>query len=276
MHKIQSIIRHEFGDSFAVCGFLRAPVAEEQRETSYSDVDLFLLQAGGTPSDYFDLATRVLDSLAIMDSPCIIFASFRQQMLLRSLALHSRPMMLHYLHYLSPRHLVSREINTLPLFGLRNIDPIRPVDRDTMNQIASLYTARAAILHPSWLRFYYYFDIANEALPMIANIQSGQLCSDVMIHELVHKLKFLTKYLGLEITAEHQRAADDPSSEDVSTALNAMGFQRLVTLSAMVKAVVTASSAPALDWVLDQFRELYRCFDRIECLSDLRLIGGKS
>jgi hypothetical protein len=267
---IQTAVRNQ-ASSFMMAGYLRS--GSQQQRSKDSDVDLFLLMKGGKPSDYYKVCTKTCSEILSRTRNVFVFASFRQQVLLSSLCLKSQPTPVHYLQYVSVRHLIVREVNTLPRFLPYSFCPIIKPKISLLDEIVRAYMDRATILHPSLIRFYYYFDILNETLALFCNHVSNKLPKEVLIREALHKLKFTAKCLSLELASERFSTSGQPpySATRLNRVLAQLGYGDLLSLREEI-AALTCTRHPVVSpqATLNLFQRMYRVFDSIEPVCDYR------
>lgn len=245
-----------------------APKNESHVE-QYSDSDVFLVLKGGKPSQYFMTCINICSEMLRSQEDIFLFASFKQQILLKALALrnHARP--IHYLQYLSVRHLIIREINTLPRFVKDSIKPVANSESDIFDRIAIAYKDRATFLHPSVTRYYYYFDILNETLPLFSNYQSTVLPYTIVAQEAIHKIRFVSRYLTSELLAHSNSFVLKSNSDKTDILLREIGHDSLAQVRNDVYKIerIAPNDIPPTS-IIDMLRRLYSTFDTIEELVD--------
>lgn len=176
---------------------------------------------------------------------------------------------MHYLHYLGTRHLVIREVNTLPRFLPQSLRPLVGTPRPVLKEIQEAYSDRASLLHPSITRFFYYFDILNETLALFGN-QSGIISERVIMAETLHKLKFTAQCLPLEIVSQNLAPKSNmlKTFREVDGLLRALGYGDLILLREETARCSLSRSGASRASVYELLRLAYTVFDMIEPLSE--------
>jgi hypothetical protein len=267
MTGLEKVINDHSG-SLSLAGYLGRN-SQEQGRKPYSDIDLFLLMKGGKPSDYFSTCLSICKEVVAIEASSFIFASFKQQTLLQRLVQARTAIPIHYLQYLGIRHLIVREVNTLPKYIPSILHSILDPNPDMLERITTAYTNRARILHPSNMRFYYYFDILNEALALFCNTNSNILPYDLLAQEAIHKIRFTARCVALELSATsispttmiHQNVAT------LKPLLAQLGFGDLTAVYDQSMLLETkAAASVGTESLLVLFKRMYTMFDSIECL----------
>ena len=188
-----------FSRECSIAGILegRRPACRNM-ESTHGDVDSLLIMDRGTPSSYFLLCIEVCRAVLKSVEPAFVFASFRQQVLLRHLSMEPRATPVHILQYLNVKHLFAREPNSLPLAIPEVLVPLA----GTASSIAQMLqggSGESLDNSPKTRRIRYYADIAYEALPLFLNHQTTVLPYAVLVEEAVHKLRFVARHLLPEV-----------------------------------------------------------------------------
>ena len=255
----------------SIAGFLRLKekVKNFAKPSFYSDKDLFVLMKGGRPIDYFNLLKPLSESIVQSNKKIILFGSFSQQMFLKNLLIKNDLDYLHFLLYQSIRHLIFREINTLPKFIEYSIKPIYIEDDSILTKIKEAYSNRAEIIHPSISRYFYYYDILNEVVPLFLNYKNNTIPYGILSSELFHKLRFVTRYVSLELLTHSPVSSVDVSSKSIQEFLKNNGYGELADLNEDIDNLEYTEAIKLNPEMLEGILfKIYAFFDKIEELID--------
>lgn len=228
----------------------------------YSDLDLFLITAGSSPSDYFTACSALCTELTCQLNDVFLFASFRQQMLLRHLARPRNPLPIHYLQYLDLAHLSDREPNDLPENLTQVLCPIKLPSNLDLNPAHVRSSIKTAPNGFQRRLFHYYFDVANELLPLYFNYLTGVIPREVIVEEVVHKIRFLARRVPWPKSMQDAPTKEDTGGSPGSSVQEEESTVALDSLSLEINALEQADPA-GIDprRLLGLLQTVYHLFD---------------